>query len=54
MIKRKEVLNYGLSFADVYVDTPFRDTNWVLLRYRKNKKAFGPMNEMVIYGLTSK
>lgn len=40
MIKRKEVLNYGLSFADVYVDTPFRDTNWVLLRYRKNKKAF--------------
>ena len=40
MIKREEVLNYGLSFADVYVDTPFRDENWVLLRYRKNKKAF--------------
>ena len=40
MIKREEVLNYGLSFADVYVDTPFRDENWVLLRYRKNKKVF--------------
>ena len=40
MTNREEVLKYGLSFADVYVDTPFHDENWVLLRYRKNKKAF--------------
>lgn len=40
MIQREEVLQYGLSFEDTYVDTPFRDHNWVLLRYRKNKKAF--------------
>lgn len=40
MTKREEVLAYGLSFPDVYVDTPFHDTNWVLLRCRKNKKAF--------------
>jgi len=40
MKTRKEILDYGLTFQDVYVDTPFHDDNWVLLRYRKNKKAF--------------
>ncbi|MFG6393926.1 MAG: MmcQ/YjbR family DNA-binding protein [Lachnospiraceae bacterium] len=40
MQEREEVLKYGLSFDDVYVDTPFHDDNWVLLRYKKNKKAF--------------
>ena len=40
MTKREEILEYGLSFQDAYVDTPFHDKNWVLLRYRKNKKAF--------------
>ncbi|MBS5523598.1 MAG: MmcQ/YjbR family DNA-binding protein [Clostridiales bacterium] len=40
MKKRQEVLDFGRTFPDVYIDTPFRDTNWVLLRYKKNKKAF--------------
>lgn len=40
MTERKQVLEYGLSFNDVYIDAPFRDDNWVLLRYKKNKKAF--------------
>ncbi len=40
MTKREEVLSYGMMFPDVYMDTPFHDNNWVLLRYRKNKKAF--------------
>ncbi|MDO4295139.1 MAG: MmcQ/YjbR family DNA-binding protein [bacterium] len=40
MQKREEVLAYGLTLPDVYIDTPFHDPNWVLLRYRKNKKAF--------------
>ncbi len=40
MTRREEVLNYGLTFPNAYADTPFRDDNWVLLRYRKNKKAF--------------
>ena len=40
MTKREEIIQYGLTFADAYVDTPFHDDNWVLLRYRKNKKAF--------------
>jgi len=40
MKKREEILEFGLTFPDVYVDTPFHDDNWVLLRYRKNKRAF--------------
>ena len=33
MKTREEVLNYGLSFDDVYVDSPFRDDNWILVRH---------------------
>lgn len=40
MTTREEALNYGLGFKDVYQDTPFQDTNWILVRCRKNKKAF--------------
>ena len=40
MKEREEILEYGLLFDDVYVDAPFHDDNWVLLRYKKNKKAF--------------
>ncbi len=40
MKTREEALQYGLTFQDAYIDTPFRDENWVLVRYRKNKKAF--------------
>lgn len=40
MKERKEILDYGMTLPDVYIDTPFHDDNWVLLRYRKNKKAF--------------
>lgn len=40
MLSREDVLEYGLTFSNVYVDTPFHDSNWVLLRYEKNKRAF--------------
>ncbi|MBO4400048.1 MAG: methylated-DNA--[protein]-cysteine S-methyltransferase [Lachnospiraceae bacterium] len=40
MTTREEALSYGLSFPDTYQDTPFRDTNWQLVRYRPNRKAF--------------
>ena len=29
-LKRKEVLEYGLSFPDTYQEAPFHDTNWQL------------------------
>ncbi len=37
---REEALNYGLTFQDVYQYAPFHDDNWILVRSRKNKKAF--------------
>ena len=40
MQTRKEVLEYGLSFPDTYQDAQFHDSNWILVRIRKNKKAF--------------
>ncbi len=40
MQTREEALQYGLSFPDTYTDAPFHDPNWVLVRYKKNKKAF--------------
>ena len=40
MKTRKEVLEYGLSLPDTYQDAPFHNPNWILVRVRKNKKAF--------------
>ena len=40
MTTREEALNYGLGFKDVYQDAPFHDENWILVRCKKNKKAF--------------
>lgn len=40
MKTREEILAYGLIFADTYVDTPFSDTNWQLVRVKQSKKAF--------------
>lgn len=40
MKTREEALSYGLSFPDTYRDAPFKDTNWQLVRYEGNKKAF--------------
>ncbi|WP_099469471.1 MmcQ/YjbR family DNA-binding protein [Konateibacter massiliensis] len=40
MTTREEALAYGMTFENVYTDTPFHDANWVLVRYKKNKKAF--------------
>ncbi len=40
MTTRDEVLTYGLTFPGAYIDAPFHDDNWVLLRYRPNKRAF--------------
>lgn len=37
---REEALKYGLTFKEVYQDTPFHDTNWILVRCKKNQKAF--------------
>ena len=46
MKTREEAIEYGMSFPEVYIDTPFRDTNWQLVRYAGNKKAFLWIYEM--------
>lgn len=40
MNTRKELLTYGLSFDNTYVDEPFHDGNWDLVRFKPNKKFF--------------
>ena len=40
MKTREEILAYGLTFTDTYVDTPFSDANWQLVRVKQSKKAF--------------
>ncbi len=40
MRTREEVLRFGLAFPDTYIDAPFHDVNWQLVRVRGSKKAF--------------
>ena len=40
MKTREAALEFGLSFPGTYQDAPFHDTNWQLVRYKGNKKAF--------------
>lgn len=40
MTTREQAIEYGLTFEDVYVDVPFHDYNWQLVRYKGNNKAF--------------
>lgn len=55
MTTREEVLKYGMTFPDVYQDAPFHDPNWILVRYKKNKKLFsGHMNIRGRCGLMSR
>ena len=40
MITREEAIAYGLTFPDTYMEMPFKDTNWQLIRVKESKKAF--------------
>jgi len=40
MTTREEAIAYGLTFPDTYMDMPFKDKNWQLIRIKGNKKAF--------------
>ncbi len=40
MRTREEAIEYGLSFPDTYMEAPFHDANWQLVRVRGSKKAF--------------
>ena len=40
MKTREEVTSFGLTFPDTYMEMPFKDTNWQLIRVKDSKKAF--------------
>ena len=40
MTTREEALSYGLSLPDTYIEAPFHDDNWQLVRVHGSKKAF--------------
>ena len=40
MTTREEAISYGLTFPNTYMETPFKDTNWQLIRVKESKKAF--------------
>ena len=40
MRTREEVLQYALSFPNVYEERPFRDQSWQLVRVKGSKKTF--------------
>jgi O-6-methylguanine DNA methyltransferase len=40
MKARKQATDFGLTFENTYLDTPFKDTNWQLIRVKGSKKAF--------------
>ena len=40
MNTRKEAVEYGLSFQGTYVEAPFRDKSWQVVRVKENKKVF--------------
>ncbi len=40
MRKREEIIAYCNSFKDVYEDYPFHDSNWTVMRHKKNQKVF--------------
>lgn len=40
MQTREEAIEYGLSFTNTYMEAPFRDQNWQLVRVKGSRKAF--------------
>ena len=40
MLTREDAIEYAMTFPGAYVDTPFHDPNWQLVRVRDIKKAF--------------
>jgi len=40
MKTRQEVINYCLTFENVYEDYPFSDTNFTCMRHNENKRVF--------------
>jgi predicted DNA-binding protein (MmcQ/YjbR family) len=40
MNNREEVIDYCLELGNAYIDTPFRDKKWTVIRHMDKKKVF--------------
>jgi len=40
MEKKQDVINYCLTYQNVYEDYPFHDPNWCVIRHKENNKVF--------------
>ncbi len=39
-MEKQEIIEHCLKFENVYLDYPFRDKNWAVIRHFNNKKVF--------------
>lgn len=40
MNEKREIIDYCLTYENVYEDYPFHDPNWCVIRHRGNNKVF--------------
>lgn len=40
MKKKQDVINFCLTYQNVYEDYPFHDPNWCVIRHKENNKVF--------------
>ncbi|MEG1145655.1 MAG: MmcQ/YjbR family DNA-binding protein [Clostridium sp.] len=40
MKERAEAIKYCMTFKQVFLDTPFHDPNWTVIRHQENRKIF--------------
>lgn len=45
MVTREEAITYCKTFKNVMEDYPFHDSNWALMRHKKNNKTFACIYE---------
>ena len=45
MKTRQQAITYGLTFPHTYVESPFKDPNWELVRVKGSKKAILYVNQ---------
>lgn len=45
METRQDIIDFCLTFPNVYEDYPFKDTNWTLMRHMGNRKNFATIYE---------
>lgn len=40
MKEKREIINYCLTYENVFEDYPFHDPNWCVIRHKENNKVF--------------